>query len=304
MNLTKGQRFEIIKKLSRSIVDMGEIDGVLFLETHTNNKEYFRNEYDKVYFEYLNVIRFIQSLDNKIVFQMYQYLFPEASKKEFSINNPKYYLGTDKLVVFLSHSHKQYNLVQSVKTSLEKTDWIQCFFAHKDIQPTTEWEKEIRKYLECCHLMLVFLSSDFKSSNFCDQEAGVALHRGILIIPIKINEAPYGFLSHIQAINGNEREPETLAEEIEMLILDTKNDIYNIAKPKLQKAVDRLKANFIYSTNPVMAESVLDQLTQFKKGQIDINTISDIKQQWDKNDKINQIKNIEEKMSSFFQQHS
>lgn len=44
-----------------------------------------------------------------------------------------------------------------------------CFLAHEDIPPQTEWPSEILKALEICDLFLPLLTSGFITSFYCQQ---------------------------------------------------------------------------------------------------------------------------------------
>ena len=322
MELNKKQRVIIIKKLSDKICNMKEADGILFLKEYTKQEAKDREEYTqqntegvdyRLYynfnFSYNDILEFIQNLNNTTIYEMYKDLFPEDANKELSEKKPLYHLSTDKLVLFFSHSHKNIKLVNEVKAVLEKTDWIECFVAHDDIKEGKEdWVEEIKKYLECCHCLIAFLSKDFKSSNYCDQELGVAVQRQIPIFPVKLDNSinPYGFIQHIQAVTFNQNEDiNILSNKIEEWLLDENENpkLYQMAYPKLQKAVETLKNNFLNSSNPLMAKSVLEQLMAFKPGQIDNYFISEIQKNCKQNSKIREVEDIEKKLENFFNQH-
>ena len=206
------------------------------------------------------------------------------------------------MVLFFSHSHKDLDKITPVKDILEKTDWIECFVAHKDIELSKEWENEITKYLECCHGLIAFLSKNFKSSDYCDQEIGMAVHRGVPIFQFTLdNTNSYGFIKHLQAKPF--KSPEDSANQIEKYIFDKHEKLYKIAQPKLQKTVEILKNNFLSSTNKTMAKSVLDQLMEFSAGQINAHFISEIQKNWKQNSKIKEVQDIEKKMEEFFKKH-
>ena len=318
MNLKTKQRVKIIPKLTEQVITMDETDGFFFLEEYIRDKDslYKDSLYEKDYngesvrirFSYDSILRFIQKLDNEIVYEMYKGLFPEDANKEFpEKEKPLYHLSTNKLVLFFSHS-KNVKLIMDIKNSLEKTAWIECFVAHEDIKEGKEgWIEELEKYLKCCHCLIAFLSEDFRSSFYCDQELGVAVHRQIPIFPVKLdNTNPYGFIQHIQATTFNrDRDIKMLSSKIESWLLDKEENpnLYQIAKPKFQKAVEILKNNFLSSTNVQMAESIFDQLMGFKTSQIEAHFISEIQENWKKNNKIKEVKDIEKKMEEFFKKY-
>ena len=140
MNLTTKQRIDIIKKLADTITNMEESNGFLFLEEYIKDfSKYIINEHGEEYlsisFNYDGILNCIQRRsDDATIFKMYKDLFPEEAKKEFADKKLPYRLSTDKLVLFFSHSYKNVKVVTSVKNILEKTDWIECFVAHKDIK--------------------------------------------------------------------------------------------------------------------------------------------------------------------------
>ena len=297
MNLNKKQRVIIITQLAEKLITFNKKNARLFLEEYTGQEVNF-------YFNYDAMIDFIKELKDPIIAEIYKALFPEEIKI-FSETAHKYHLSTDKLVLFFSHSHKDVKLISSVKKILEQTEWIECFVAHKDTEPAKDWEEEIKKYLECCHCVVPFLSNDFKLSKYCDQEIGFAVKRNIPIFPIKLdNTDPYGFIKHIQATTVSEKRANVLANQIEKFIFDQKrSDLHHIAQPKIENITERLKNNFLNSTNVQMAESVLEQLDRFKQGQIPKPIVLEIHQNWKQIKKINEVKNIDEKINSFFKKH-
>ena len=308
MNLTTKQRIYIIKKLADAITtNMDDSSGFLFLKEYIKEKELFYTKDDNgeiyhIQFVYNDILWVVQSSNNATIFKMYKDLFPEEAKKEFSEKKPPYRLPTDNLVLFFSHSYKDVELVTSVKNILEKNDWIECFVAHKDIELSKKWEQEIKKYLSACHCFVAFISKDFKSSNYCDQEVGFAIQRDIPICSFTLdNTSIYGFIKHLQAKPC--KNPEGLANQIEKYILDKQGPLYQIAQPKLRGVIEALKNNFLNSSNTVMAESIFNQLMGFKSGQIENDIINEIQNNWIKTHKIKEVKGIEQKMEQFFKKH-
>ena len=107
------------------------------------------------------------------------------------------------LRVFISHSVKDYEVANQLKNQLKDSS-ISCFVAHKDIKPTTVWEREIRKALKSMEIMILFVTEDSCKSWWVNQEIGSAWNQNIPIIPIKLDQHdPKGFISGIQAMKLN-----------------------------------------------------------------------------------------------------
>ena len=79
---------------------------------------------------------------------------------------------------------------------------MSAFVAHNDIQPSREWQDEIRMALSSMHMLVTLLTDEFRGSNWTDQEVGFALGLGIPALPVKVSIDPYGFLRSIQAVSG------------------------------------------------------------------------------------------------------
>ena len=117
------------------------------------------------------------------------------------------------LRLFISHVAAHRIAVSNLKHTLF-TYGISSFVAHEDIKPTVEWQLEIKRALCSMHALAALLTQDFPKSKWTDQEVGFALGRGILIIPIRIDINPYGFLGAYQALPGNFNDIKSLAPTI------------------------------------------------------------------------------------------
>ena len=105
--------------------------------------------------------------------------------------------------VFVSHKAEYKEEVGALKAGLQKYG-IDCFVTHDTIEPLEEWEDQIRKSLFSMEILLTFITDNFSESNWTDQEIGVAIGRGIPIIPLKMQRKdPYGFIGRYQALRGN-----------------------------------------------------------------------------------------------------
>ena len=129
--------------------------------------------------------------------------------------------------LFLSHLSSFTIQTAKLQTALRKYA-ISSFVAHKDIEPTKEWQNEIEAGLKTMDALAAILLPGFQESNWCDQEVGVAVGRDILIIPVRKGLDPYGFIGKYQGIQAQGKNIGEVAEAIfEALVKSpkTKNKI-------------------------------------------------------------------------------
>lgn len=91
--------------------------------------------------------------------------------------------------VFISHTYANRHLVGQVKTYLEGSYGCAAFVAHDDIVPSRQWRVAIRAALNAADLLAAIVFEGFHESQWCDQEVGWALGRGIPVVPFR----PRGF---------------------------------------------------------------------------------------------------------------
>lgn len=103
--------------------------------------------------------------------------------------------------LFISHLASFKKTIGELKAKLEVYG-ISSFVAHEDIEPTKEWQIEIEKGLFSMDALCAVLMPGFKQSNWTDQEVGVAIGRNVLIIPIRRELDPYGFIGKYQGLQG------------------------------------------------------------------------------------------------------
>lgn len=165
--------------------------------------------------------------------------------------------------LFISHLSTFRKTIGHLKKELEKYG-ISSFVAHEDIEPTKEWQDEIEKGLFSMDALCAVLMPGFKESNWTDQEIGVAIGRGILIIPVRRELDPYGFIGKYQGLQSYGKNVDEVAEDIFQVISKnpkTRNQIINC-----------LVDLFLLSNEPIEA---IERINSLKK-------INDIP-----NDKIN-----------------
>jgi hypothetical protein len=101
--------------------------------------------------------------------------------------------------IFISYLTKEKHLAGEVKSLLDDKGF-ETSLAHEDIAPTAIWRNSIYEHLTGCDIMLPLLTEGISKSIWCNQEIGIALGLEKLIIPIKIDKNPEGFLSQYQAL--------------------------------------------------------------------------------------------------------
>lgn len=101
--------------------------------------------------------------------------------------------------VFISYLTADRFLAGSIKEELD-ANGFETFLAHEDIQPTQIWMDKIFQNLIETDIVLTLLTKDFSQSIWCNQEIGIGLALNKLMVPIKIDQDPVGFLSKYQAL--------------------------------------------------------------------------------------------------------
>ena len=135
------------------------------------------------------------------------------------------------LRLFLSHVAKHKVAVSKLKHELRKYG-VSAFVAHEDIEPSREWQNEIELALRSMHALVALLTPEFHRSNWTDQEVGIALGKGSLVIAVRLGFDPYGFIGKVQGLPGNLDDPASLASSIVDLLLKHKSTAY-----KMQEAL-------------------------------------------------------------------
>ena len=115
--------------------------------------------------------------------------------------------------LFLSHLSSFKEKTEHLRRSLLSFG-ISSFVAHESIEPTRKWQDEIEKALHSMNALAAILTKGFNESCWTDQEIGVALGRRLLVIPIKKEIEPYGFISKYQAVDADGKKVKEIAQEI------------------------------------------------------------------------------------------
>lgn len=121
------------------------------------------------------------------------------------------------LRLFISHVSANKVEVAHVKRELRLLG-VSGFVAHQDIEPSLEWQGEIELALASMHAMAALLTPEFHTSSWTDQEVGVAVARGVLVIPVRLGLDPYGFIARKQGLSGDLAKPGDLAADLVQIL--------------------------------------------------------------------------------------
>jgi hypothetical protein len=115
--------------------------------------------------------------------------------------------------LFVSHVATVRKNAHALKMAFVKYQ-IAAFVAHDDIEPTKEWQAEIESALRTMDALTAIITPDFLSSRWCDQEAGIAIGRGKLVVPLRAGADPHGFLGKYQALSVESVPVEDIAKRV------------------------------------------------------------------------------------------
>src|ERR1700710_268345 len=178
MQLSPSQRIKLISEVSKRLASEGWplIDLTLkqfkfgIKETWSGTKE-----------DYL-IQLIAYGADDRLI-SLAQHVGYEFGKPALMGVEPKFWIkGCFK--VFISHLSAQQAFAGQLQNELRDFG-LSCFVAHKDVEPTTEWQTEIETALATADSMVALLHPDFHKSKWTDQEIGYAMGRDIPIFAVK-----------------------------------------------------------------------------------------------------------------------
>lgn len=207
-----GQRVDAVRRLATAMEDWpySEIDLVL--------KQFgapWSNTWSGNVRGYL--VHCLGEANDQTLVDLEQYFGDGDAASSEATNLPSIWSG-EFFRLFLSHSSVDKAFVSQLKNCLR---WygIEGFVAHEDIDPTAEWLQTILGALDSCDALAAFLTDDFRSSNWCDQEVGHCIGMRKLLIPLARGPMPWGFMGRYQALKCVDQEPSTLARCIADIVI-------------------------------------------------------------------------------------
>ena len=107
--------------------------------------------------------------------------------------------ATKNFTIFVSHSIKDLQLAKEIKEILELFG-LNVFLAHQDIVPASDFDKVLLEKLQSSVIFMPLLTRNFQESEWTGQEIGIAVTSKSIILPIKFDIDPYGFIKNKQAV--------------------------------------------------------------------------------------------------------
>ncbi len=144
---------------------------------------------------------------------------------------------TDPLALFISHSTVDKEIAGGLKRALA-TYHVESFVAHEDIEPTSVWRQKILEEIASSDVIVVIVSGHSKNSIWVNQEIGCAMALKKMIIPIKLDVDPFGFISEFQAARMRRKTNRIFNHEI----LDYCHSSYDLASYIIKN--DNLRKKF------------------------------------------------------------
>lgn len=158
--------------------------------------------------------------------------------------------------LFLSHVSGFKAKTAQLQSAL-KPFGVSAFVAHEDIEPTKEWQDEIERALFSMHAMAALLIPGFHESKWTDQEIGVALGRGVLVIPVRRGLDPYGFIGKSQGLQAGGKTVRQVAEALFIILAANSQTTGTIA--------DAIVSLMLFAQTPDQARHWLGLLKRFER---------------------------------------
>ncbi len=291
-----GQRINLIKKLASRLGDMGFTEGDLILRqfklpwADSWNGSGSMTDY---------FLAMLEQGDVDKLSGLHVYLFPGDPLPGISAAPTGGQWSDGALRLFFSHSSSKKLLVSQIKQELNKFG-IDAFVAHEDIEPSREWLNEIKIALNTCHAFVGLLCNEFKASKYCDQEVGYALQRGLLVIPLRLETDPYGFMAPLQGVAASKKSPGEISADILKLLHAHPTTKVLMAQAEA-KSLERLVNDFLCSSDYATSTKLLKTLEDY--GTLPKKLVDKIATNWEKNDQIYGCAGIPGRMRYFLRRH-
>lgn len=138
--------------------------------------------------------------------------------------------------LFISHLASKKEKAHELKVSLARYQ-VAAFVAHDDIEPSREWQGEIESALRTMDALAAIVEPGFVESRWCDQEVGVAMGKGKLIVPLRTGADPHGFMGKYQGIQAKGVLIATVAECVFEVLLRNPRSSARMAEALVERMI-------------------------------------------------------------------
>lgn len=294
--MTPGQKLNLIKKIALRMSTDTYPDGDLVLRQFSLPTTDYWDGPKEPYYYYATML---ERGEDQHLLELHEYLFPGDLLPGTTVPTDLGNWEKESFRLFISHSTKQKLLVTQVKHELQEYG-VESFVAHEDIAPTTDWLNEIRKALNTCHAFTALICEEFPKSKYCDQEVGFAMQRGVLVIPIRLEGDPHGFMAPLQGVTAFDKAPKDIAADIFKLI-EKNPATAKLAEKAKRYRLEQLTDEFLNSSNFSASTTLLRKLEDYDS--LPSNLLQKIHDGWKKNDQIYNCAKIPKRMEWFFKKH-
>jgi hypothetical protein len=181
-----GERIRLIKESAHLIAQYPEKDMQLILRQHgvdTRNPWNYHGDLESYALDRL------EAASDDVLRELHEYVAADAALHPDPVPGDPWATSLPARV-FISHVHHDKVLAGDIKRFLGARYGVEAFVAHDDITPSRTWREQIKRALATCHYFVAILKyPEYHQSEWCDQEVGWALARGIPILPVR----PLGF---------------------------------------------------------------------------------------------------------------
>src|SRR5579864_2388178 len=137
------------------------------------------------------ILRMIEAASDQSLLDLAEHVGFQFDVKPIRLDPPFWKKGMFRL--FVSHLSSEQAFAAGIQQGLLNFG-ISSFVAHKDVEPTSDWQTEIETALATCDALMALLHPNFHQSNWTDQEIGYAMGRGVPVFSMRFGQDPYGFI--------------------------------------------------------------------------------------------------------------
>jgi hypothetical protein len=164
--------------------------------------------------------------------------------------------------LFIGHIAAHKDSAHRLKEALARYQ-VAAFVAHDDIEPTREWQAEIERALRTMDSLVALVTPGFVESRWCDQEVGIALGRGKLVVPLCAGADPHGFLSKHQGLQTKGMDAARVAEKVVEILIQ-----HSLSAQRMSEAlVERIVKSWSWDQSK-QTMSMLEKVPKLNSSQV------------------------------------